>query len=90
MENITESQQTSLVAARPVYIRIPEAIRTFGISRAKLYQLIKARKFRSISLAEPGQTKATRLIDFASLTNYLESLAEPSERELDNRSEGTR
>lgn len=74
MADITTPHQTQSDA--PVYIRIPDAIRRFGISRAKFYQLIKARKFKSISLAEPGQTRATRLIDFASLCRFLESLSE--------------
>ena len=76
MNDITERQQTPLTKGTPLYIRLPEAIQTFGISRAKFYQLIKARKFRTISLAEPGQAKATRLIDYASLCQYLESLAQ--------------
>lgn len=72
--NVTEVNQTHTDAKlQPVYIRIPEACRIFALSRTKLYQLIKERKFKSVSLAEPGQTRATRLIHYASLVQFLDS-----------------
>ncbi len=58
---------------RPEWIRIPAAVACFGISRSKLYTLIKDGKIRSVSLREPGQTKATRLIHVDSLRDYIAS-----------------
>lgn len=78
MSNTNSSPLTTDVL---LYIRVPQAIRIFGISRAKLYQLMKAKKFTSVSLAETNQSRATRLIDYASLRNYLASLAEVTNKE---------
>ena len=57
----------------PLSVRVPEACRVTGISRTKLYQLVKDGQIASVSLREPGQTKATRLILYLSLVQYLQS-----------------
>ena len=62
--------------ARPEWLRIPNAVRIFGISRTKLYELIGDRKIKSVSLRERGQTKGTRLLSYDSLMEYLDRLAE--------------
>ena len=54
-------------------MRVPEAIRIFGLSRTKLYQLAGAGKVRSVSLREPGQSKATRLFHVESLRGFIQS-----------------
>ncbi|WP_425503686.1 helix-turn-helix transcriptional regulator [Luteolibacter flavescens] len=77
--SIDEASQTRTDAPpRPVYIRVTEACREYSLSRSKLYQMINAGKFRSVSLREPGQVRATRLINRASLEAYIDSLAEGS------------
>ena len=60
----------------PIWMRLPATVEQFGISRTKLYQLAKAGKIRSVALTEPGQTKATRLFDPASVNAYIESFLE--------------
>jgi hypothetical protein len=62
--------------ARPEWLRIPNAVRIFGISRTKLYELIAQRRIKSVSLRERGQTKGTRLLSYDSLMEYLDQLAE--------------
>lgn len=53
--------------------RVPDALKVSALSRTKLYQLIDAGKIVSVSLKEPGQKKATRLICLRSLNEYIES-----------------
>lgn len=77
--NKSESGPTAL---KPKWLRLPEASRLFGPSRSKLYELIRAGKIRSVSLREEGQTKGTRLISYASLAGYLESLATGNPNEV--------
>jgi hypothetical protein len=67
------TNQCSVDLERPVWIRIPKAIQLFGISRSKLYMLAGSGKIRSVSLKEPGQTKATRLFNADSINSYIES-----------------
>lgn len=59
----------------PLWLRIPQAIRLSGVSRSKLYELIRENRIRSASLRDPGQTKATRLISRESLLAYIDSHA---------------
>ena len=61
---------------RPEWLRIPSAVRIFGISRTKLYELISQRKIKSVSLRERGQVRGTRLLNYDSLVDYLDQLAE--------------
>ena len=70
---------------RPEWLRIPSAIKVFGISRTKLYELISERKIKSVSLRKRGQTKGTRLLSYDSLMDYLDGLAEDSEDSEDSR-----
>lgn len=65
--------------ARPVWLRVPGAVRMSGISRTKLYQLSGEGKIRSVSLREEGQTKATRLFHAESLLSYIESFERKGE-----------
>ena len=60
---------------KPEWLRIPETLRVFGISRAKLYDLIAKGRIKSVSLRERGQTKGTRLINYESIQNFLEVLS---------------
>lgn len=53
--------------------RVPDALKQSSLSRTKLYQLIENGKIVSVSLREPGQKKATRLICLRSLNDYIES-----------------
>lgn len=59
--------------------RVPDAIEEFALSRTKLHQLIAAGKIVSVSMREPGQRKATRLICLNSLGEYIESFIPTTE-----------
>ena len=61
---------------KPEWLRMPEAVRIFGISRAKLYDLIAKGRIKSVSLRERGQTKGTRLLSYDALHDYLEKLSD--------------
>lgn len=61
---------------RPEWLRIPSAVKIFGISRTKLYELIADRRIKSVSLRERGQVRGVRLLSYDSLAAYLEQLAE--------------
>ena len=58
------------------WIRVIDAVRITGISKPKIYQLLAAKKIRSVSLREPGQTRATRLVHLDSLREFIESFEE--------------
>ena len=65
------------IAVRPTYIRAPRTGNCphTGLSRSKLYELISGDNppVRSISLKRGDQQRATRLIHFQSLLDYIES-----------------
>ena len=61
---------------RPEWLRVPNAVRIFGISRTKLYELISQQKVKSVSLKERGQLRGIRLLSYDSLNAYLTNLAE--------------
>lgn len=60
------------------WLRIPSAIRLFGLSRAKLYELISANEIKSVCVRKRGHIKGCRLISAESLANYIESFSEES------------
>jgi hypothetical protein len=47
----------------------------FDLSHGKIYSLIEAGLIKSITLREPGRSRGTRLIEIASVEQYLQSLA---------------
>ncbi len=70
---------------QPLYIRLPSrgACPYTGLKRSVLERLCVPSKrnnyqapVRSVSLREPGMSKAARLINFKSLTAYFASLEE--------------
>jgi hypothetical protein len=61
---------------KPEWIRIDEAVRRFGLSRSRLYQLIGERRIKSFCLRERNQIKGTRLISFDSLCEFFEKEAQ--------------
>ena len=65
------------IAVRPTYIRAPRTGNCphTGLSRSKLYALIGGDNppVKSISLKRGDQQRATRLIHFQSLLDYIES-----------------
>ena len=60
-------------APQPKYIRIKQAVELTGLSKPKLFQLIKSNRVRSASLGISGQKGSTRLIDRESLLAFIEA-----------------
>ncbi len=69
---------TATADRRPEWLRIPDAVRLFGIGRSSLYELINDRKIKSVSLRQRGSIRGIRLISADSLANYIEGLVEPT------------
>jgi hypothetical protein len=68
MEQKTIAKQTEAV-----WMRVPEVVRGYGISRTKLFLLAKTGKIKSVSLREPGTARGTRLFCVKSIEDYIES-----------------
>jgi len=60
---------------RPIWIRAPKNGVDFwtGLSRPKLYQLVREEKIRSKSLREEGQKKGTRLFHLQSILDFIDN-----------------
>jgi helix-turn-helix protein len=58
-------------AVEPRWLKIDDAVRFSGICRSKLYSLIKRGAIRSACLREEDNVRGTRLINAASLDNYI-------------------
>jgi len=69
----TAGEPLPVAEIKPVWIRLPEVVRLYGLSRTKAMQLSQAGKIQSVSLREQGMTKATRLFNVASLEAFIES-----------------
>ena len=72
------------VAVRPIYMRVPGSgyCPYTGLSRSKLYELTSGDNppVKSISLKTADQQRGTRLINFQSLLDYIESFARKSQK----------
>jgi Helix-turn-helix domain len=66
---------------RPEWLRVEDAVRVFGISRSKLYQLFNERKIKTFCLRQRNKLKGVRLINFDSLHAFMESEAAAQEAE---------
>ena len=75
------SVNTTAVAAnipglfKPEWLRIPDAVRLYGIGRSSLYELIAEGKIKSVCLRQRGSTRGIRLLSADSLSRYIEGLA---------------
>ena len=73
-------ETTENIGGKPIFIRPPRTgyCAYTGLSRSKIYELICGGNppVRSISLKRGDQQRATRLIHFQSLLDYIESFAE--------------
>jgi hypothetical protein len=63
------------IQQRPEWLRIDAAVKLFGLSRSKLYELITDRKIKSFCLRDRNKIKGIRLISFDSLSEFLENEA---------------
>jgi hypothetical protein len=70
-------------SVNPRWLRIPTAVRYSGISRSRLFRLIREGEIQSACLQErPGTKRGVRLIDRLSLDLLLERLCQPVEQRL--------
>jgi hypothetical protein len=58
---------------RPKYLKVAAAIRVSGLSRTHLYGAMGQGQLKYAHVKQRGSSKGVRLIDFDSLTNYIES-----------------
>ena len=72
------------MAVRPIYMRVPGSGKCpyTGLSRSKLYELTSGDNppVKAISLKTADQQRGTRLINFQSLLDYIESFARKSQK----------
>jgi hypothetical protein len=60
---------------KPEWLRIPDAVRVFGISRSSLYEMITAGSIKSTVLRKRGALRGIRILSFDSLAEYCERSA---------------
>ncbi|MDB4316853.1 hypothetical protein N9911_01165 [Akkermansiaceae bacterium] len=65
------------------WLRDKQAVAIYSLSRTKLWMLAKAGKIRSVSLQEPGMTRATRLFDAKSIDDYIESFLPENQNQVE-------
>ena len=71
-----EEKETYYRAPLPVWIRAPrggEVDHYCGLARAKLYELASRGLIKSVSLAERGQNRGTRLFNLQSILDYIDT-----------------
>ncbi|MEI8234765.1 MAG: helix-turn-helix domain-containing protein [Verrucomicrobiota bacterium] len=80
MEHIQSNTNAVQVAAgtstKPEWLRVPEAVRIFGLCRSSLYELIAAGKIKSTCLKKRGALRGIRIVSFDSLNSYIEASVE--------------
>ena len=67
----------------PQWLRVSEVRQVFGITKAKVYELIHGGCIVTVALKEPGRSRGTRLVCAASVRAHLESLADAQRCETD-------
>jgi hypothetical protein len=60
---------------KPEWLRVPEAVRLFGLCRSSLYELITAGTIKSTALRKRGAVRGIRLISYDSLASFVENAA---------------
>jgi hypothetical protein len=66
---------------RPEWIRVDDTIRIFGISRSKIYELLRERKVKTFCLRQRNKLKGIRLINYDSINQFMEGEAAVQEAE---------
>lgn len=59
---------------KPEWIRVDDAVHVSGLSRSKIYELIKDQKIKSFSKKERGAVRGIRLIFLDSLLDHIEQM----------------
>jgi hypothetical protein len=60
--------------AEPEWCRVPDVFRIFGIRRGSLYNLLKDGEIKSVCLRRRGYKQGQRLIQIASVRDFLNRL----------------
>ncbi|BDS05227.1 hypothetical protein NT6N_02670 [Oceaniferula spumae] len=66
----------ALDTLKPEFLRISDAVRIFGISRSRLFELLSEKKIPSVSLKRRGAKRGIRLISYGGLKKFLEDQIE--------------
>ena len=72
MENPTPANRR-VDNVKPEWVRVPEAVRLFGLSRSAVYDLITAGTIKSTALKKRGAIRGIRLVSFDSLAAFIEA-----------------
>ena len=82
-EDIAFERSQDAFKPMPVWVRAPVTgpEHYSGLTRAKLYQLDREGKIRSVSVQEPGQSRGCRLFHLESILRFIESCAETPQSE---------
>ncbi len=79
VQMLADDRQGDVNSQRPEWVRVDTAIKLFGISRSKIYELITDRRIKSFCLREQDRVKGIRLISFDSLSEFLANQAKAQE-----------
>jgi excisionase family DNA binding protein len=60
----------------PEWLRVPEAVRRFGLGRSTIYELIRNREIKTALIRKRGNTRGRRIISTDSLRAYVERFVE--------------
>lgn len=69
-------ETTTPTTAQIKWMRVPDAVRYSGMSRAKLYQLMAEGKIKTASVRQKGNLRGLRLFSVESIDAFLESFVE--------------
>ena len=70
------SETITPTTAQIKWMRVPDAVRYSGMSRAKLYQLMAEGKIKTASVRQKGNLRGLRLFSVESIDAFLESFVE--------------
>ena len=71
-----QRQQLNSFAQDPEWLRIPEAVRRFGLGRSTIYELIRNREIKTALIRKRGNTRGIRIISTDSLRAFVERFVE--------------
>jgi hypothetical protein len=75
-DRVNQRQQPNSFAQGPEWLRIPEAVRRFGLGRSTLYELIRNREIKTALIRKRNNTTGIRLISTDSLRAFIEKFAQ--------------
>ena len=76
LQTSANTAPVAVINFRPEWLRIPDAIKLYGIGRSSLYELMAEGKIKTALLRQRGSVRGIRLLSADSLSRYIEGLAE--------------